>query len=135
MGMKMPSDPSFEWPAECTKPSMFSMLVKKVTSLIKGPSNEDKDRELKDQEKKDREAKEGVVVQPEDATEPWEVVPSVKDDPWSVVVKSRNVLTEYEDSGANRQTQYERTYQYEFDRRVMEADRLALREANKRASK
>ncbi|PNP78854.1 hypothetical protein FNYG_07719 [Fusarium nygamai] len=125
MGMKMPSDPSFEWPAECIKPSMFSMLVKKVTTLIKGPSDEDKDRELK----------EGVVVQPEDATEPWEVVPSVKDDPWSVVVKSRNVLTEFDDSANNRQTPYERTYQYEFDRRVVQADRIAQREAEKRASK
>ncbi|KAF5560233.1 hypothetical protein FPHYL_6746 [Fusarium phyllophilum] len=125
MGMKMPSDPSFKWPEERTKPSMFSMLVKKVTTMIMGPSDEGKDRELK----------EGVVVQPEDATEPWEVVPAVKDDPWSVVVKSRNVLTEFDDSGANRQTHYERTYQYEFDRRVVEADRLAMRESKKRASK
>ncbi|KAG5747536.1 hypothetical protein H9Q70_009787 [Fusarium xylarioides] len=125
MGMKMPSDPSFKRPEERTKPSMFSMLVKKVTTMIMGPSDEEKDRELK----------EGVVVQPEDATEPWEVVPTVKDDPWSVVVKSRNVLAEFDDSGTNRQTHYERTYQYEFDRRVVEADRLAMRESRKRASK
>ncbi|KAG4271324.1 hypothetical protein FPRO04_11086 [Fusarium proliferatum] len=126
MGMKMPSDPSFKWPEECTKPSMFSMLVKKVTALIKGPSGEEKQPDQK----------EPVLIQPEDATEPWELIPTVKDDPWSVVVKSRNALTEFDDSGADRQTRYERTYQYEFDRRVVEADRLDIRELEaKRASK
>ncbi|KAF5578703.1 hypothetical protein FPCIR_11457 [Fusarium pseudocircinatum] len=125
MGMKMPSDPSFKWPEECTKPSMFSMLVKKVTALIKGPADEEKEPEQK----------EPVVIQPEDAVEPWEVIPTVKDDPWSVVVKSRNVLTEFDDGAGNRQTHHERTYQYEFDRRVVETDRLAIRESKKRASK
>ncbi|KAF5693082.1 hypothetical protein FDENT_2304 [Fusarium denticulatum] len=125
MGMKMPSDPSFKWPEECNKPSMFSKLVQKVATMIMGPSDEEKDRELK----------EGVVVQPEDATEPWEVVPTVKDEPWSVVVKSHNVLTEFDDSAGNRQTPYERTYQYEFDRRVVQADRIAQRKAEMRASK
>ncbi|KAI1016594.1 hypothetical protein LB505_006848 [Fusarium chuoi] len=131
MGMKMPSDPSFKWPEECTKPSMFSMLVKKVTALIKGPSDNEKEHDQKEPDQK-----EPVVIQPEDATEPWELIPTVKDDPWSVVVKSRNALTEFDDSGADRQTHYERTYQYEFDRRVVEADRLDIREREaKRASK
>jgi hypothetical protein len=130
MGMKMPSDPSFKWPEECNKPSMFSKLVQKVATMIMGPSDEEKDRE-----RKDRELKDGVVVQPEDATEPWEVVPTVKDEPWSVVVKSHSVLTEFDDSAGNRQTPYERTYQYEFERRVVQADRIAQREAEKRASK
>ncbi|KAL9567232.1 hypothetical protein ACKAV7_008662 [Fusarium commune] len=125
MGMQMPSDPSFKWPAECTKPSMFSMLVKKVTALIKGTSEEEKDRDLK----------ESTVIHPEDATEPWEHIPTIKDDPWTVVVKSRNAIAEFNDSNGNRQTQYERTYQYEFDRQVVAADRLALCEAKMRAAK
>ncbi|EMT74507.1 hypothetical protein FOC4_g10001014 [Fusarium odoratissimum] len=125
MGMQMPSDPSFKWPAECTKPSMFSMLVKKVTTLIKGPSDEEKDRDLK----------ESTVIHPEDATEPWELIPTIKDDPWTVVVKSRSMLGEFKDGNGDRQSHYERTYQYEFDRQVVVADRLALREAKMRTAK
>ncbi|KAJ4037283.1 hypothetical protein NW756_005714 [Fusarium oxysporum] len=125
MGMQMPSDPSFKWPAECTKPSMFSMLVKKVTTLIKGPSDEEKDRGLK----------ESTVIHPEDATEPWELIPTIKDDPWTVVVKSRSMLGEFKDGNGNRQSHYERTYQYEFDRQVVVADRLALREAKMHTAK
>ncbi|KAF5617809.1 hypothetical protein F52700_12496 [Fusarium sp. NRRL 52700] len=124
-GMSIPSDPSLESPAECTKPSMFSMLVKKVITFIKGPSDEDKERNQK----------ENTANNPEDDTEPWEVIPTIKDDPWTVVVKSRNAIAEFDDSGAKRQTQYERTYQYEFDRRVVEANRLAIREVKMRASK
>ncbi|KAK2929364.1 hypothetical protein FoTM2_009703 [Fusarium oxysporum f. sp. vasinfectum] len=107
MGMQMPSDPSFKWPAECTKPSMFSMLVKKVTTLIKGPSDEEKDRGLKES----------------------------TDNPWTVVVKSRSMLGEFKDGNGNRQSHYERTYQYEFDRQVVVADRLALREAKMHTAK
>ncbi|KAF5531433.1 hypothetical protein FNAPI_13251 [Fusarium napiforme] len=129
------SYPFSKWPEERNKPSMFSKLVQKVATMIMGPSDEEKNHEEKDRKEKDRELKEGVVVRPEDATEPWEVVPTVKDDPWSVVVKSRNVLSEFDDSGTNRQTPYERTYQYELDRRVVEADRLAMRESKKRGSK
>ncbi|KAF4490513.1 hypothetical protein FAGAP_10716 [Fusarium agapanthi] len=126
MGMQIPSDSSSKSPAEGTKPSMFSMLVKKVTALIKGPS---------DKEKESDQNEEPVVIQPEDAIEPWEVIPTVKDDPWSVVVKSHNVLAEFDDSASNCQNHYERTYQYEFDCRVVQADRIAQREAVMRASK
>ncbi|EGU86755.1 hypothetical protein FOPG_10294 [Fusarium oxysporum f. sp. conglutinans race 2 54008] len=125
MGMQMPSDPSLKWPAECTKPSMFSMLIKKVTTLIKGPSDEEKDRDLK----------ESTVIHPEDATEPWELIPTIKDDPWTVVVKSRSMLGEFKDGNGDRQSHYERTYQYEFDRQVVVADRLALREAKMHTAK
>ncbi|KAF5624003.1 hypothetical protein F25303_11639 [Fusarium sp. NRRL 25303] len=104
---------------------MFSMLVKKVTALIKDS----------DDDEEDRGQKENTVNQPKDATEPWEVIPTINDEPWAVVVKSRSAIATFDDSGSNRQTQYERTYQYEFGRRVVEADRRAMREAEMRAFK
>jgi hypothetical protein len=104
---------------------MFSMLVKKVTTLIKGPSDEEKDRDLK----------ESTVIHPEAATEPWELIPTIKDDPWTVVVKSRSMLGEFKDGNGDRQSHYERAYQHEFDRQVVVADRLALREAKMRTAK
>ncbi|QGI65484.1 hypothetical protein CEK26_009434 [Fusarium fujikuroi] len=119
-----PGLPGYDKPTR-QPPIMFSMLVKKVTAFIKGPSDEDKNRDQK----------ENTVNQPKDTTEPWEVIPTIKDEPWAVVVKSRSAIATFDDSGFNRQTQYERTYQYEFDRRVVEADRRAMREAEMRAFK
>ncbi|KAF5246925.1 hypothetical protein FANTH_6609 [Fusarium anthophilum] len=104
---------------------MFSVLVKKVTAFIKGSPEEEKESDVK----------KSTAPPSDDTNEPWEVIPTIKDDPWTVVVKSRSAIAEFNDSGANRQTPYERTYQYEFDRRVVEADRRAIREANMRASK
>ncbi|KAF4949124.1 hypothetical protein FGADI_9128 [Fusarium gaditjirri] len=104
---------------------MFSLLVKKVTNLVKGTSQEEMDRDLK----------ENTIIQPEDAIEPWEVLPNIKDDPWSVVVESRGALSQFDDGNEDRQSHFERTYQYEFDRQVVAADRAAMREAKMRASK
>jgi hypothetical protein len=125
MGMQMPSDPSMEWPAEPATHGMFSMLAKKLTTLIKGKSEEEKDHDLK----------ESTVVFAEDATEPWEVIPAIKDDPWAVIVvdKQHQVLATFDDGNGNRQSQFERTYQYEFERRVQTSFRLARREADMRA--
>ncbi|EXL50536.1 hypothetical protein FOCG_08813 [Fusarium oxysporum f. sp. radicis-lycopersici 26381] len=86
-------------------------------------------------EEKDRDLKESTVIHLEDATEPWELIPTIKDDPWTVVVKSRSMLGEFKDGNGDRQSHYERAYQHEFDRQVVVADRLALREAKMRTAK
>lgn len=75
---------------------------------------------------------------PKDDNDPYYHVPALEDrleTTWTVVVKSRNAIAGFANGNANRQMHFERIYQYEFDRRILAANRLAQREAQIRAAK
>ncbi|KAK2677755.1 hypothetical protein RAB80_006495 [Fusarium oxysporum f. sp. vasinfectum] len=80
----------------------------------------------------------GLMQGPKDDNDPYYHVPALEDrleTTWAVVVKSRNAIAEVGDGNANRQMHFERTYQYEFDGRILTADHLVQREAQIRAAK
>ncbi|TXC08373.1 hypothetical protein FocTR4_00003359 [Fusarium oxysporum f. sp. cubense] len=75
---------------------------------------------------------------PKGDNDPYYHIPALEDrleTIWTVVVKSRNAIAEVGDGNANRQMHFERTYQYEFDGRILTTDRLVQREAQIRAAK
>ncbi|KAM0084385.1 hypothetical protein ACKRZS_003377 [Fusarium odoratissimum] len=75
---------------------------------------------------------------PKDDNDLYYHIPALEDrleTTWAVVVKSRNAIAEFANGNANRQMHFERIHQYEFDRHILTANRLAQREAQIRAAK